>query len=171
MDHAIGSLRAVVPTITDHHAPPVQAGQRPVTPPTHGMGQDGLTRLTRGTGRAAKVLGQTLFPGMIGPGIVVSGAITIGLGALTKTPMRQNLISAGSYAASMVAGNLAYRAVHALHGSDFAGRLTASAVGTAIGFGEAALLKRPSSFIDLLVNSIGAGYGAHEAANVVNKRH
>jgi hypothetical protein len=168
MDHAVGSLRAVIPTITERHAPPIQAGAKAADHAV-GMASDRLKAGVQASGRALKVVGETLFPGMVGPGVLVSGAITVGLGALTKTPMRQSLISAGSYAASMVAGNLAYRAVHALHGSDFAGRMTASAVGTAIGIGEAALLKRPTSFITLLANSIGAGYGAGQAAKSIAK--
>jgi hypothetical protein len=85
-------------------------------------------------------------------------------------PRRQTLLSAASYGASMVAGNLTYRSVKALGGSDFAGKISASAVGTAIGLGEAALLKRPAAFISLLANAIGAGFGASEAAKAMAKK-
>jgi hypothetical protein len=169
MDHTIGSMRAAVPPPTGPRLPAILAGSH-VAELVEVLGSDKVqAKAKSGSLRALKSVGETLFPGAVAPTILVSGTITMGLGALAKSSMRQSVFAAGGYAASIVGGNLAYRAVHAVHGSDFAGKLAASAVGTAIGIGEAALLKRPASFISLLVNSIGANYGAGEAAKSISK--
>jgi hypothetical protein len=170
MDSAIGSLRAAPPVITEKRPMPVQVAAKPADRAAEGLGSDKVrTQAKGGALRPLKVVAETLFPGAVAPGIIVSGTITLGLAALSKMPKRQSAISAGSYAASMVAGNLAYRAVHAVNGSHSTGRMAASLTGTAIGLGEAALLKRPASLITLISNSIAAGFGASEAAKSIQK--
>jgi hypothetical protein len=171
MDGAIQPLKAVSPRLTDHRPPPVQAKVSHAGEALgHGHTDRVRTQAKAGSLKALKAVGATLFPGYVAPTVLVSGTITIGLGALSKMPRRQSLLSAASYGASIVAGGLTYRAVKALGGSDGAGRISASAVGTAIGLGEAALLKRPTSLISLLANSFGAGYGANQAEKAMARQ-